>query len=130
MLAPIIPVSYEDYGIGVVEFKYEKTNAELLTVPSTAQDINITNKDIFGGTFSVLMTWTPNEVEGVPAVGYNHTESWYIQPNSTHTFKVPKDWKFTGPLYDYEVYIDAPTILGNVSTIKTEYKSVIRMILN
>jgi hypothetical protein len=128
LLAPIIPSPTEVIESRVVGFEYEKTTAKSLIIPSAAQDINITNKENIGGTFSVLMIWTPN-IGGPKKVGNTHTESKFIQPNTTCTFKVPEAWKFIGAEYIFTLNIFAPTKIENITTAETKYKSIIETLI-
>ncbi len=129
LFIPIIPTSVELIDAQIVDFKYERTSANIPLIPSNAPDINVKNMENISGTFSVVMVWAPNS-GGSKKIGNTHSEFQFIEPNSTYTFKVPEEWKFIGPDYSFEVNVFAPTKIENVSTTQTEYKSVISIIIN
>jgi len=58
-LAPIVPELNQVTESKLVEFNYEQKVSQSLIMPSTIQDINITNKKDVDGTFSVLMILEP-----------------------------------------------------------------------
>jgi hypothetical protein len=128
VLAPIIPKSIETSEQKVLEFKYEQKYTPDSPIPSTIRDINITNKEDVGGTFSVLIVWTPEIIDGAPPViGHTHTESKFIQPGQTYTYKVPADWKTVLPRYNVRIQIYAPTKIENITTTETDFKSIIEL---
>jgi hypothetical protein len=129
VFTPIWEVPYEVTEEAIVEFKYHEERAPSYIIPSTAPDINVTNDDSINGSFSIVMIWTPNEINPkYPVVGRTHTETKTIPPNSTYTFQIPDEWAFTGPTYSFSYRIEAPKRQANVTRTKTECKSVFQLI--
>jgi hypothetical protein len=132
LVVPIIPVPYTITQTGTRYLRYssEEWGYTLMGI-STPTSVNVTNKDIVGGTFSVTMKYWENSLSGQSTLLGSSTQSAFISAGSTYGFPLPSSWE---PVLTYmnafsvTYSVSAPTTQYNYNVSKTEYRSILNLL--
>jgi len=135
LVSPIIPIQYTVTKTRTRNLQY---NSQLYDKIVAGMDVgpwfvNVTNKDSIGGSFSVTMNYWMNNPN--PFSGPSHlneetfSQSLMINPMGTQTFYVPSSWFVYKPIWSFAYSVSAPTTQENYNVTKTEYKSILNLIV-
>jgi len=126
LASPIVPIQYTVTKTKTRNLKY---SSEVYGVYNVPKFVNVTNKDSFGGIFSVTMKMWYNTPLGQPQLEDTSTQSSFIPAGATHTFYLPGDWIVVAPVYSFTHSVSAPSIQEAYNVTETEYKSILNLIL-
>lgn len=126
LVSPIVPVQYTVTKTRTRHLRYSSKVYGIYNVPKY---VNVTNKDTIGGSFSVTMKMWFNNPLGQSQLEDTSTQSSFISAGATHTFYLPDDWIIIQPMYSFTYPVSAPSTQENYNVTKTEYKSILNLIV-
>jgi hypothetical protein len=126
MVIPIIPIQYTVTETRTRNLRY---SSEVYGIYNIPKFVNVTNTDPIGGTFSITMQkWYVNPI-GQKQLEDTVTQSAFIPAGATHSFYLPEDWLIVPPTYSFTHSVTPPATQENYNVTKTEYKSILNLIL-
>ena len=97
------------------------------------RNVQVTNKDSIGGSFSVTLNMWYNRLSlsgTSKELRETKTQSQFIDAGATETFDIPRLWTVIEPMYSFTYSVTAPTTQENYDVTKTEYKSILSIFGN
>jgi hypothetical protein len=126
LVIPIIPIRYTVTETRTRPLQYTSQVYGIYNVPKF---VNVTNTDSIGGTFSITMNKWYNTPLGQQQLEDTSTQSSFISAGATHSFYLPEDWIVISPMYSFTYSVSAPSKQENYNVTKTEYKSILNLIV-
>ena len=128
--APIFPVEIIIPQTRTTPLLFKAQDYDLSDVP---RFVNVTNTDSVGGVFSVRLWMSEGKgvVGGVEfATKVSTTFSRFIDAGTTEKFSSPEEWVAFESKCTFFYTVAAPEIQDNYNITKTEYESLISIIVN
>jgi len=129
LITPILPIKYTATETRTRNLRHSSKVYGLYNVPT---NIKVTNTDSHSGRFSVTMNmWysSPNPFNPQKKLEDTFSKSLFINARTTETFHLPSDWIIIEPMYSFTYSVSTPSVQESYDVIKTEYKSILTLIL-